>query len=168
MHERPKGFARNRFLALLIDLLVVAFLCQLLFILIGTPDWGRYLAMQDDVKGLDASDPIVLERVELYEKCFITTLGVLIVYEALFMIILGATPGKLIFRLRVVSNKAGRNMYSVKLRLLIRSLVKALSIYLLSAIPFVFMCLTFFGNAEGRSGFDVFVGTKVIDIRERI
>ena len=163
--ERPKGFMRKRFLALLIDFILVALLCQLLFIVSGTPDWARYLQTQEDVAGLDASDPLVLERVELYQKCFVTTLIVAVVYEAVLMMVFGGSVGKLIFRLRVVNQKEGKNPVVFRLKLLLRSLIKALSIYLLSAIPFVFMCLTSFGNAEGRSGFDFFVGTKVINLK---
>ena len=162
-HERPKGFMRRRFLALLIDIALIVALCYLIFTIFGTPDWVRYMQMQDLVRDLPAADPLVVERVALYQKCFVTSLTVAVVYEALLMVLFGGSVGKLIFRLRVVSAKEPKNSVILMLRLALRSIIKALSIYLLSAIPFLFMCLTAFGNGEGRSGFDLFVGTKVID-----
>ena len=163
--SRPKGFMLKRFFALLIDFFVVAFLCQLIFILFGTPDWGHYLRMQDIVRGLPATDPLVVERAKLYEECFITTLGIGVIYESMTLVFFGGSLGKLLLGLRVVSVKSGGNFFTEKLKLVLRSVIKALSIYLLSAIPFIFMCLTAFGNVDGRSGFDIFIGTKTIDVR---
>ena len=163
MRERPKGFMRKRFLALLVDIIVIVLLCYIIFLLFGAPDWAGYMQMQDTVRDLPASDPLVMERMALYQKCLVTTLAVGVVYEAFMMVFFSGSVGKLTFRLRVVPAKDPKNPLVFKLRLALRSIVKALSIYLLSAIPFIFMCLTSFGSPEGRSGFDVFVGTKVID-----
>lgn len=164
-NSHPKGFIRNRFFAAAIDFIIIAFLCQFAFTLLGTPDWARYLQMQDIVKGLSASDPLVLERIKLYQECFIVTLAIGAVYEALMLVFLGASAGKLLFGLRVVSAKEDKNFYMGKLMLVLRAALKALSIYLLSALPFVFLCLTTLGNSEGRSGFDLFAGTKVMNVR---
>jgi len=166
-HDRAKGFMRNRFLALFIDFIIVAMICQLIYRIFGTPDWDRYLQMQDMVRGLPASDPLVLERVRLYQECFITTLVIGVIYEACMLVFFGAPIGKLLFSLRVVNAADGRNFYMGKLMVILRSLIKALSIYLLSALPFIFLCLTAFGNPEARSGFDMFAGTKVVDIRSK-
>lgn len=163
--SRPKGFMRNRFLAASIDFMIIVLLCWLAFTLLGAPDWGRYLQMQDAVRGLAASDPLVLERMKAYQECFIVTLAIGAVYEALMLVIFKASAGKLILGLRVVRARDGGNFYAGKLLAVWRAVLKAMSIYLLSALPFVFMCLTAFGNPEGRSGFDLFAGTKVIDVR---
>lgn len=161
----PKDFMRNRFFALVIDLIIIMLLCQLSFTLFKAPDWGRYLLMQDAVKGLSAAEPLVLERMKIYQECFLITLAIGACYETLMLAFSGATAGKLLFGLRVVNAKEGRSLYMGKLMLVLRALLKALSIYLLSALPFIFMCLTALGNAEGRSGFDMFAGTKVINVR---
>ena len=160
-----KSFMRNRFFAAAIDFVIVALLCQLMLTIFATPDWGRYLQMQDAVTGLSASDPLVLERMKLYQECFIVTLAMGAAYEALALVLFGASPGKLLLGLQVVNAKDGRNFYAGKLMLVLRAALKAVSIYLLSALPFVFLCLTAFGNLEGRSGFDLFAGTKVINTR---
>ena len=161
------GFMRNRFFAMLIDFIIVSLLCQFAFILFGVPDWGRYLNMQEMVRGLPASDPLVIERIKLYQDCFIVTLGIGAVYEALMLVLFSASVGKLIFGLRVARAKDDRNIYISKLMLILRAFLKVLSIYLLSALPFVFLCLTAFSNPERRSGFDLFAGTKVFHIRSK-
>lgn len=162
---KPKGFMRNRFLAEILDFVIIALICQLLFALLGKPDWGGYMQMQEAVAGLEKTDPLVIERMRLYQESFLITLGVLTAYEAVTLIPFGSTIGKLIFRLRVVNFKEGRSNLVFRLMLVLRTVLKALSIYLLSAIPFIFMCLSAFASAEGRSGFDMFTGTKVIDLR---
>ena len=163
--ERPKNYMWKRFFALLIDFVAIAFLCQLVFILFGMPDWARYMQSQETVAGLPATDPLVLERIRLYQECFIITLGIAAAYEALTLSFFRGSPGKLILGLRVVFVKQGRNFLIDNLLLALRCVIKMLSIYLLSAIPFIFMCLTAFGNIDRRSGFDMFVGTKVVDVR---
>ena len=165
--ELPKGYMRNRLFAQVVDFFVIAFLCQLIFQLFGTPDWGQYLQMQDAVRGLAAADPLVIERAALYQECFIISLAVGAIYETLTLLLFSTTFGKLIFRQRVVSAKEGRNAVVSKLLLVARAVIKMASVYLLSALPFIFMCLTAFGNAERRSGFDMFAGTKVMDMRRK-
>ena len=157
---------RRRFLALLIDFFIVILLCWIAFILFGAPDWGKYLKAQDAVRGLPASDPLVIERSRQYQQCFVVSLVIAVVYEAFTLVIFNASPGKLIMRMRVISAKEGGNIVVSKLMLALRSLIKALSIYLLSAIPFILLCVTTFGNIDKRSGFDIFTGTKVIDTVE--
>jgi len=155
----------KRFFALLADFFAIAFLCQFIFVLSGMPDWGQYLQSQETIIGLPATDPLVLERVKLYQECFLTTLGIAAAYEILTLVLFRGTPGKLILGLRVVSVKQDQSVFKGKLLLALRSVIKMLSIYLLSAIPFIFMCLTAFGNIDRRSGFDIFAGTKVVDVR---
>jgi len=167
MQGHPRNYMCKRFFALVIDFFIVAFLCQLIYIIFKTPDWPRYLQTQDAVAGLSATDPRVVERMKLYEECFITTLVIAAVYEAFFLVFFGGSPGKLITGLRVVFVREGKSFAACKILLALRSIIKALSLYLLSAIPFVFMCLTAFGNIDRRSGFDIFIGTKVIDARSK-
>lgn len=164
-HDRSKNFMRNRFFASVIDLIIIMILCWLAFALFGVPDWGRYLMTQDAVRGLAASEPLVVERMKLYQECFLITLAIGAAYDALTTVLFKATAGKLLFGMRIVNSKDSRNFYIGKLMLVLRSALKAASIYLLAALPFIFMCLTALGNAEGRSGFDMFAGTKVISTR---
>lgn len=166
-HSRPKNFYRNRFFALVIDFIVIMLLCQIVFAIFGIPDWKHYLQTQEAVRGLTASDTLVVERMKLYQECFLITLSIGVVYEAFMLVFFGVTIGKLVFGMRVVNVKTDKNFYVGKLMLAMRSVIKAASIYLLSAIPFLFMCLTTFGNSEGRSGFDGFAGTKVIKVRSK-
>lgn len=162
--DRPKNYMLRRFMALLVDFVAVALICQLIYTLSGIPDWGRYLNTQDIVRGLPAADPAVLERSALYQQCIVASLAIALAYEALALVLFNASPGKLLLGFRVVMAKEGGSLPVGKLMLVLRSLIKALSIYLLSAIPFLILCLTVFSNADMRSGFDLFTGTKVADV----
>ena len=161
----PKGYLRNRFLAAVLDLFVVTFLCQYALMLFGHPNWPKYLEMQEAVMGLAADHPLVVERMALFQHCFIITLCIGMVYEAVMLVCFKASLGKLIFHLRVVALHSSRNIWLNRLMLVLRTVIKAFSIYLLSAIPFIFLSLSVLGNRIGQSGFDLFVKTKVIDNR---
>ena len=158
---------RKRVVALLADGLAVMLLCQLLFMLTGAPDWGRYFMMQEAVKGLGKADALVLERTRLYQDCLLISCAVGAAYEALSLLFFRATLGKLAFGMRVVDAKPGRSFFMSRLMLAVRGLLKMASVYLLNAIPFVFLCLTAFGNAGKRSGFDMFTGTNVAIKRDK-
>lgn len=164
-HDRSKNFMRNRFIALVIDFIIISLICQLAFTLFGTPDWARYLQTQELITGLSKSDPLVIERTKLYQECFIVSLAIGFLYEALMLLIFGASVGKLVFGFRVTDTKEGANFFVSKLLLVLRAALKMVSIYLLSALPFIFLCLAAFGNEEGRSGFDMLSRTKVVDVR---
>jgi len=161
-HAREKGSILYRFFALVIDFIIIGLLYQIAVVLFGAPDVSVYLEMQEAVQGLAKDAPEVIERMRLWQQCWITFLGIGAAYEAIFLILFRGTAGKLMFGFRVESNNEDRNVILCKLLLVLRSVVKALSLYLVSAIPFIFLCLTTFGNAEGRSGFDLFSGTKVM------
>ncbi|MCL2152293.1 MAG: RDD family protein [Oscillospiraceae bacterium] len=161
-HEREKGFIRNRFLAALVDFIIIGFICQLAFYAFGAPDWGAYGASHDEVVGLGREDERVVERARLYNECLIISLAIGAAYETLFLALFDTTPGKQLFGFKLISKKEDRGYLMSRLFYLIRAVVKSFSIYLISAIPFIFMCLTTYGNEEGRSGFDLLAGTKVV------
>lgn len=158
----PKGYILRRVLAAVIDLVAVSLLVQLAFLLFGQPDWQHYMNMAKDVAGLSATDPIVIERMNVYQNCFILSLAIGAGLEFLCMFFFGGSIGKLFMGMRVVNVNPNRNFWVGKLMLLVRAVLKSFSIYLLSAIPFIFLSLTVFGNKEGKSGFDSFIGTKTI------
>ena len=161
-----KGYLRNRIIATVIDFFVVTFLCQYALMLFGKPDWPAYIAMQESVVGLAAKDPLVIERMALFQRCFITTLIIGGAYEAIMLVLFKGTLGKLLTRLRVENLNPERNFFLGKLMLILRALLKIVSLYLVSAIPFVLMSLSVFGNTKGQSGFDLFVRTFVADKRK--
>jgi len=159
---REKGSISNRFFAMLVDFIIIGFLYQFAVVLLGAPDIRIYMEMQDVVQGLAKDAPEVIARMKLYQQCFIAFLGIGAAYEALFLVLLRGSLGKLLFGFRVASYNEERSTVLCKLMLVLRAAVKALSIYLLSAIPFILLCLTTFSNPEARSGFDMFAGTKLL------
>jgi len=160
--NREKGSILFRFFALLLDFIIIWVLYTIAVALLGAPDVNEYVRMQDAVQGLAKDAPEVIERMRLWQQCWITFLGIGAAYEAVFLMLFRGTVGKLLFGFRVVSNNEDRNVVLCKLLLVLRAVVKALSLYLVSGIPFVFLCLTTFGNANARSGFDLFSGTRLL------
>ena len=161
-----KGYLRNRIIATVIDFFIVTMLCVYAAMLFGVPDWQGYMAMGESVVGLTAKDPLVIARMALYQRSFITTLIIGGSYEAIMLVLFRGSLGKLITGLRVENLNPERNFLLGKLMLILRALIKVVSIYLVSAIPFIFMSLTIFGNTNGQSGFDLFVKTFVADKRK--
>ena len=161
-----KGYLRNRIIATMIDFFVVTLLCMYAHMLFGEPDWPAYIDMQEAVVGLVAKDPLVVERMELYQRCFVITLAIGGIYEAVMLVLFRGSLGKLITGLRVENLNPERNFWLGKLMLILRSLLKVVSIYLVSAIPFIFMSLSVFANTSGQSGFDMPVRTFVADKRK--
>jgi len=147
---------------LVIDFIIIMLLYRIAVVLFGATDVNDYLGMQEAVQGLAKDAPEVIERMRLWQESWITFLGIGAAYEAIFLILFRGTVGKLMFGFRVVSRNEDRNVVLCKFLLVLRAVVKGLSLYLVSAIPFVFLCLTTFGNAEARSGFDLFAGTKLV------
>lgn len=87
-------------------------------------------------------------------------------YEIISALILrGATIGKLICRLKIVSMKQTDGAVIVYLRIALRGAVKGVFCYVFSMIPFLISALSIFANDEHRAGIDFFAGTKVIDTR---
>jgi len=161
-YQRPENYLKRRFFALLIDFVIVSFLALLVFSILGKPGWDSYLEMAEVVKGLPKSDPLVAERMILYQECMFTTMAVCLVYESVFLLTTQATIGKMIFGLKIADFQEGRNPWLSKLFLILRAMIRVVSLYLLSAVPFIFLCLTVYGNADVRSGFDLFTGTRVL------
>jgi len=159
---REKGSVLYRLFALIIDFVIIWLLYRIAVALFGAPDVNEYVRMQDAVQGLAKDAPEVIERMRLWQQSWITFLSIGAAYEAIFLILFRGTAGKLLFGFRVVSNKEDRNAILCKLMLVLRAVVKALSLYLVSGIPFIFLCLTTFGNADARSGFDLFAGTRLL------
>ena len=157
---------RFRFFAAVIDWFVVWGLALMSGLLFGAPDWFKYMQMGTEVNNLAATDPLALEFMRFHQQCYILTLLIGWVYDSLMMIFFKASLGKLVFGLHVVDYKKGRRVLISKLFLILRAFIKGFSIYvMLLPIPYFIMCLTAFGNDEHRSGFDMFSGTKVIDVR---
>jgi len=157
----------RRIFATILDFFVITLICTLAENLLGEPNWSLYVSTGQAVEGLTATDPLVLTRMALYQRNFLITLLIGAAYESLFMVCFNATLGKLFFSLRIVDLNQDRNILLSKLMLIVRALSKSFTIYLLSAIPYIFCCLSVFGNNKGQSAFDMLVRTRVIDIKDK-
>lgn len=160
--NREKGYIRNRVFATVIDFIIIGFIYELIVVLFGAPDIRAYTEMQDLVQGLARNAPEVIERQRLWNDFFYSWVAVSSSYEALMLMLFGASIGKLIFRFRVVPKKEGHSFIINKLLLILRAAIKGISLVVILVIPYLVLCLTTLGNPESRSGFDLFAGTKVI------
>jgi len=70
--------------------------------------------------------------------------------------------------LRIVPMNSNRNWIVHNILMVVRSAVKCLFLYLFQGFLFLITCLTIFANANGRSGFDMFVKTYVKNVKEPI
>lgn len=101
-----------------------------------------------------------------FDQVYLQVLLIWAAYELLMMLIFkGRTVGKLLFKLAVVSHKEGASTPVYVFKLLVRSIIKFVFIYVLQGIPFIIACLTIFANEKGRSGVDIFARTTVADKR---
>jgi len=123
-HAREKGSILYRFFALVIDFVIIGLLYQIAVSVFGAPDVSVYLEMQEAVQGLAKDAPEVIERMRLWQQCWITYIGIGAAYEAIMLILFRGTVGKLMFGFRVVSNNEDRNVVLCKIMLVLRSAVK--------------------------------------------
>lgn len=161
------GYKMRRFVAFILDLTIICLIWWGCYILFDAPDWYKVMeltnaatAAQGTVTAQEAANAMNVAFGNAYVLSLLIWLG----YELLSSLILqGATIGKLICRLKTVSIKENDNGVITFLRIIFRSVIKFLLIYLFSAIPFLISVLSIFANSEHRSGSDTFAGTKVID-----
>lgn len=160
-----------RFLAFVVDAIVILLIAYLFYTFWGDPDFAAVqTAMEnyDAVRGTAQEQEAFRLVMETFDRAYVylllLTLGYELVSEAVFK---GATLGKLIFGFKIVPAKAGavesfKSKAAFAARIIARSVIKVLFIYLFSGIPFLISSLTIFSNQEFRSGVDIFAGTKVI------
>lgn len=163
--ERPNKYMSRRFFALVLDFVLLALILELVFRFTGRPDWNGYFMSQDLVKGLSAEDPLVINRAQLYWECAFFSLIVCFIYESVMLLLFRATVGKMVLGFKVMDVKENRHPIISSIMLVLRAFIRVLSLVLLNGITFIVFCLSAYGNADSRSGFDIFTGTKVIDLK---
>lgn len=164
------GYRKRRFASFLIDAVIVLCILFCIYRITGRPDFPAVkAAMEAANAGAAGPDNQKLADVmfELFNTAYFQSLGIWFIYEVLTQLIFyGATPGKLIMKMRVVPMDPKRNPAIHHLLLIARSAMKFFSLYIFQGFPFIISSLTIFANKEARSGFDIFVKTRVKDIRE--
>lgn len=165
--KTPPHYRRNRFLAFLIDLVIVITLWFIMYQAIGKPDFFSVRQAMDSARALPAESQ--QEAMNLvfaqFDSAFRFGLIIWFIYDALTSVLLnGRTVGKLLMGLQIVPMNPKRSPILHYCLLIMRSALKLLSLYLLRGFPFIICALNVLAN-ESRSGFDVFVRTKVIEMR---
>ena len=167
--KAPKGLLIKRFLAFCIDFAIVLLLLFIAYQINGEPDYYSVKKAMNTYAASGNKD-VALQReaITTFGRCYGISLFIWFIYEVMIqMICKGATVGKLIMKLRIMSMNSKQNKIIHILLMTLRSGLKILSLYLFQAFPFIICQLTILTNAECRSGFDMAVKSKVIEISNR-
>lgn len=163
LEKAAPNYRKKRFLVFLIDAVIVVFIWFLAFEFFGKPD---FMAVK---RAMDAADALPVgqnqEAMNLvfarFDEAFQFGLILWFAYDALTTVLFnGRTPGKLLMGLQIVPMNSARNPILNRLLFAVRSALKMLSLYILQGFPFLICALTVF-TSSNRSGFDIFVRTKV-------
>lgn len=162
------GFRIKRFAAFIIDAVIILLIAYFSFIITGKPDFPSVnAAMNAAQAGASTPDNQALANVmfDMFNAVFLQTLLIWFVYEVLTQLIFsGATLGKLVMKLRIVPLNPKRNWALNHLLMIARSAMKFASLYIFQGFPFLISALSVFANKESRSGFDIFVKTRVEEV----
>ena len=162
----PPRYRIKRFAAFVIDMAIVLCILMIVYRLTGRPDFpGVKAAMDASQTGAAGPDSQALGEAmfKMFNTAYLQSLLIWFVYEIVTQVIFsGATLGKLIMKMRVVSWDPSRKRLTHHIMMIIRSAVKYLSLYLFQGFPFLIASLSIFANKEARSGFDLMTKTSVI------
>lgn len=163
------GFRLKRFAAFIIDAIIIFIILYFSFSITGKPDFPSVKAAMDAAQaGASTSSNQALANVmfDSFNAVYFQALLIWFIYEVLTQLIFsGATPGKLIMKLRIVPMNPGRKWAVHNLLLIARSAMKFASLYIFQGFPFLISALSVFANKESRSGFDIFVKTRVEEVQ---
>ena len=158
--EAVSGGRAKRFIAFVLDAIVVVALSWLVYHICGQPDFYSVKENMD----AGGSDP-ELTRVVMTEfsRSYLIMLIIAFVYEAVIQLITkGSTVGKLIMGIKVAPVNPEGNRIVQALLLCLRSFLKMLALYIFNGIPFIICSITMLTNADNRSGFDLAAKTRVV------
>jgi uncharacterized RDD family membrane protein YckC len=162
------GYRVKRFAAFVIDAMIILIILYFIFTFTGKPDFPAVKAAMDASQaGASTSANQTLANVmfDLFNTVYFQTLLIWFIYEVLTqMIFAGATLGKLVMKLRIVPLNPNRNWAVHHLLMIARSAMKFASLYIFQGFPFLISALSVFANKESRSGFDMFVKTRVEEV----
>jgi uncharacterized RDD family membrane protein YckC len=163
------GYRKKRFAAFMIDMMIVLCLLLITYSITGRPDFPAVKAAMDAAQaGAEGPDNQVLGDVmfKLFDAAFWQSLLIWFIYEVVTqMIFSGATVGKRVMKMRIVSWDPNRKRLKHHLMMIVRSAAKFLSMYLFQGFPFLIASLTIFANKESRSGFDLAAKT-IVEVQE--
>lgn len=167
------GYRKKRFAAFLIDVMIVLCLLLIAYSITGRPDFPAVKAAMDAAQaGATGPDSQALGDVmfTLFDAAFLQSLLIWFIYEVVTQAVFsGATLGKRLMKMRIVSVDPNRKQVVHHLMMIVRSAAKFLCMYLFQGFPFLIASLTIFANKESRSGFDLLAKTsvEVLDTREQ-
>lgn len=163
-------FTRERTIRIwagLIDLGALAVLLALCALLTGRPDFKGVAdsfrtvsAFTGDTAGLQE---LVIASALQFQGAFVLCLWTAFLYEVFFTLLPGGgTPGKRLMGLRLIPMKNGGNYLLTAWKVIVRSGMKYLSLYLFQGFPFLMSVLYIFADEQNRAGHDRAARMKVV------
>lgn len=170
--KSASNYRLRRFLAFLLDAVIVLVILFVVYTITGRPDFPAVKAAMN-AAGSGSSTPdaqkLANTMFSLFDAAYWQSLFIWFVYEVLSQLALkGATPGKLMMKLRIVPENPGRSWILHNLLMIVRSALKFGFMYIFQGFPFLIAELSVFANREGKAGFDYFVKTRVKDMNEGV
>jgi uncharacterized RDD family membrane protein YckC len=164
-----RSYRFRRFLAFVIDIVALLLLLSISYACFRTPDFPGVKIAMDQLtllRGTAEETAAAAAVFSAFDRAYVVALLLYFGYEIVFFFLLkGATPGKRICGLRIVTMRDGQGNIKTALRAVVRSAVKMIFMYFFNGIPFIISTLSLFANALGRAGVDYFAGTKVLDTK---
>jgi uncharacterized RDD family membrane protein YckC len=159
------GYRIKRFSAFMIDAAIVLCLMMVIYTITGWPDFPAVKAAMDASQtGAAGQDSQAMgdAMLKLFNTAYLQSLLIWFLYEVVTQTFFsGATIGKRIMKLKIVSWDPNRRRFKHHFMMAVRSAAKFLSLYLFQGFPFIIASLSIFANKESRSGFDLIARTSV-------
>jgi uncharacterized RDD family membrane protein YckC len=158
----------KRFLSFIIDFVIIAILCYISYLIFRKPDFYAVKAAMDAMT--DTSNQEAVNKVmTTFNHEYWTSLIIWFIYEAITTLIFSATIGKLVLKLKIMPQKEQKHILLFKLKLLLRTALKMVTLALFQGFPFFIAALTVLVGNGSESGFDkmvkTFVAEKSIDVK---
>ena len=146
----------RRILAFAIDAAIVLAVCFVMYKITGKPD---FYAVRQQMDLSYESQEAARMAYYYFNISWLIVIGIVFVYETITQTIFDASLGKRLMGLKIVpQNEKGKLPF--KLVLIIRTLVKCISLYFLSGVPYALLGLRVLTNSKAQSGFDLICKTK--------
>lgn len=150
-------FRIKRLGAFFIDVMFVLFLIFIVYTIAGFPNFPAVFEKMRmlNIAGNEASHGAQVKVMSLFNIAYLQALSIWICYDLLSMLLLkGATLGKLIMGLRLIPENNKMGIFGVTLLVILRSLIKFTSMFILQGIPFVITIFSVFADEKSTTGYD--------------
>ena len=167
MFEKKTNRKIKRFLSFIIDLVILAILWYLCYLIFKKPDFFAVKAALDEMSGTNSQEA-VNKVLTTFNHEYWASLLIWFIYETVTTLLFSATIGKLVLKLKIIPQREHKNILLFKLKLILRAVLKTATLVLFQGFPFFIAALTVFVGKGTESGFDKMVRTFVTEAPTRV